>query len=211
MVRLSRRCAVTVLCALAVLLALPSPAAAQQGFDGLCTLFLHQQRIELEDLEVTVLEAEEHLRVSEEIFELVDELWRNDLFERLPYLNVKHRRDTARISLERTQRQVDRQRAVIDQYELACSASSRQPASGERGTIEEALQRYIEADCAVRQLEVALFEVDMEYNNGVLLSSRDLRQSDIASRQQVLFAEQDVEVSGYRLEQARQRAARCQQ
>jgi len=43
----------------------------------------------------------------------------------------------------------------------------------------------------------------------MLQSAHDLRQSDIASRQQVLFAEQDVQLTLQQLELARRRAARC--
>ena len=43
-----------------------------------------------------------------------------------------------------------------------------------------------------------------------LASVLDLRENDVASRQQVILAERDVELMLKQLEQARQRAARCQ-
>ena len=56
---------------------------------------------------------------------------------------------------------------------------------------------------------MAAFEVDLEYYQEILQSARDLRLNDIASRQQVLFAEQDVQLTLKQLGLARQRAARC--
>ena len=210
--RLSRRFFVTTLCTLALALLHPLPVAAQDGFPGLCPLFLQQMQTELEDLELAFQEEETRLEVAEEIFDLLDGLWQNDLIERLPYVGVKHRRDAAEIGLQLAGRQVGRQQAVVEQYRLACSASSEQErTSDDRRALEEAHQRYLEADCEVRVLDVVLFEVDLAYHQELLKSALDLRQSDIASRQQVLFAEQDVQLTLQQLEQARQRVARCAQ
>lgn len=209
--RLSRQFLVTTLCALTCVLLFPPPVVAQDGFAGLCPLFLRQGQIELEDLELAIQTDETRLEVAEEIFVLVDGLYQNDLFERLPYLAVKHRRDAARISLERARRQLDRQQAVLEQYRLACSDPSGQEHTPERTrALEEAYQRYIDADCQVRVLDVAVFEVDLQYHQQLQQSSLDLRQSDIASRQQVLFAEEEVQLTLQQLELARQRVARCQ-
>ena len=212
MLRLSRHFVVTTLCALTCLLLRPLPVVAQDGFVGLCPLFLQQTQTELEDLELAIQAEETRLEVAEEIFVLLDGLFQNDLVERLPYLGVKHRRDVAEISLERIRRQLDRQQAVVEQYRLACSAPLEQEhTSDERRALEEAHQRYLDADCQVRGLDVAVFEVDLEYYQEILRSRLDLRQSDIASRQEVLFAEQNEELTLQQLEQASQRLARCQQ
>ena len=63
----------------------------------------------------------------------------------------------------------------------------------------------------VRVLDVTSFEVDLAYHPEILKSALDLRQSDIASRQQVLVSERDVQLSLKQLELARRRGARCQQ
>ena len=202
----------TTLCALGCLLLRPLPVVAQDGFVGLCPLLLQQTQIELEDLDLAVQANETRLGVAEEIFVLLDGLFQNDLVERLPYLGVKHRRDVAEISLERSRRQLDRQQVVVEQYRLVCSAPVEQEhTSDDRRALEEAQQRYLDADCQVRGLDVAVFEVDLDYYQEILGSRRDLRQSDIGSRQEVLFAEQNVDLTLQQLEQARQRLARCQQ
>lgn len=212
MLTLPRHLVAATLCALGCLLLSPSAAGAQEGFAGLCSLFMQQTQAELEDLDLAVQQNETRFEVAEEIFVLVDDMWRNDLVERLPYLAVKHRRDVAEVSLEQARRRRDRQRAVVDQYGLACSASPRgQQAPDDPGTIEEAHQRYLDADCELRALDVAVSEIDLEYHQEILESAIDLRQNDIASRQQVLYAERDVQLTLNELELALQRAARCRQ
>ena len=208
--RLLRSIAIIVPCTLGVLLLLPCAAAAQERFEGLCTVLLDQARIELEDLEVAVQVHQEESLLAEEIFEMADPLWHDDLLATVARLGAQHRRDTARIVLEIAHRMVDRQRAVLDQHELACSDSSTQEDPDDRGTIEQARQRYLDADCAVLELEVALSGMNLEYQDEAMTRSQDLLQNDIVNRRQVLFTERDVNVARHRLRLARQRAARCQ-
>jgi hypothetical protein len=190
----------------------PLPAAAQGDLTGLCALFLQQQQTELEDFELAVEADETRLQVAEELFGLLDDLWRNDIAERLFYLGVKHRRDAADVNLQRSRRLLERQQAAVEQYRLACSVPTAQEGtSGDRPSIDEANRRYLEADCELRALDVTAFEVDLEYYQEVLEGARDLRQHDVASRQQVLFAEQDLQLTTQQLEQAMQRWARCRQ
>jgi len=194
-----RRIVTSSLCAIVCALAFAAPAAAQEGFDGLCSLFLQQQTIEVEDLEATVQMDETRLAVAEEVFFLLDGMWQNDLVERLPYRGGKYRHDVAAITLERTRAQLDRQRAAVQQYRLACSATSEGGQDADAAdTAEAAYTRYMVAECAVRTLDVVLPQVH-----------RASQQNDIASRQQVLFDERDVDLTRVQLEQARQRAGRC--
>ena len=212
LLRLPRRFVVTSLCGLACMLLLPLPAVAQDGFAGLCPLFLQQGQMELEDLELAIQMEDTRLQVAEEIFVLMDGLYQNEIVERLPYLSVKNSRDVAAVGLELARRRVDRQQAAVEQYRLACSAPAEQErTSDERRTLEEAYERYLEADCEVRALDVTVFEVDLEYRQIILESSLDLRQNDIASRQDVLRAERDVQLTTQQLELARRRVARCRQ
>ena len=87
--------------------------------------------------------------------------------------------------------------------------SSHEPTA--RFSLGRPRDRYRVADCAIRGLEVDLFEVDLAYEQEVLTSARNLRQSDIASVQQVLAAERAVELTRQQLELAHQRAERSQQ
>ena len=212
LLRLSRRFVVTTLCALTCILLRPLPVVAQDGFAGLCPLFLHESQTKVEDLELAIEMEETRLQVAEEIFVLMDGLYQNEIVERLPYLSVKNSRDVAAVGLELARGRVDRQHAVVEQYGLACSAPSEQEQTSEdRRTLEEAYERYLETDCEVRALDVAVFDVDLEYRQVILESARDLRENDIASRQEVLRAERDVQLTQQQLELARRRAARCRQ
>lgn len=209
--RLPRQFVVTTLCALTCILLRSLPVVAQDGFAALCPFLLQERQTELDDLELAIGLDETRLEVAEEILVLLDGLWKNDLVERLPYLQVKHHRDVAEVSLERARRRLDRQLAVVEQYRLVCSAPSTQERTpDDRSALEQAYQRYLDADCEVRVLDAKVIEVNLGHHQENLKSALDLHENDIASRQQVLLAERDVALMLKELEQARQRAARCQ-
>jgi len=79
-----------------------------------------------------------------------------------------------------------------------------------RRALEQAYRRYREADCEVRALDISFAEVELEHLRENLASVRALRADDIASQQQVILAEYDVDLMLKQLEQAQQRAARCE-
>ncbi len=210
--KLSRQFMATALCALNCVLLGQLPVLAHDGLAELCPFFLHDRQTELDNLELTVQLDETRLELAEEIFVLLDGLWKDDAVERLTYLAGKHHRDVAKVSLERARRRLERQQAVVEQYHLVCSAVSAEERAREKlRALEQAYQRYLEADCELRELHVAVYEVELDYHQQIHQSAVELRQSDIASRQQVLFAEQDAQLTLTLLEQARQRTARCQQ
>jgi len=187
--KLPRRLVVTTLCALTCVLLPAPPAMAQDGFDGLCPLFLQQERTELEDLELAVQLDETRLVVAEEIFFLLEGLWQNDLVGRLPYLSAKHRRDVAENGVELARRRIDRQQAAVEQYRLVCSAApEHEQTSDDRRALEEAHQRYLDADCRVRTLDVTVFEIDLAATRGALPAvgaSREVQRIDVNATGQV--------------------------
>ena len=153
---------------------------------------------------------ETRLELAEEILVLLDGLWKNDAVERLIYLEGKHHRDVAKVSLKRARRRLERQQAVVEQYRLVCSAPlSEERAPETRRALEQAYQRYLEVDCEVRALDLAIVEVNLGHHQENLKSALDLREDEIVSREQVILAKRDVELMLKQLEQARQRAARC--
>ncbi len=209
--KLSRQFMATALCAFNCVLLGQLPVLAHDELAALCPFFLHERQTELDDLELAVHLDKTRLELAEEIFVLLDGLWKNDAVERLTYLAGKHHRDVAKVSLERARRRLERQQAVVEQYHLVCSAvSAEDRASEKRRALEQAHQRYLEADCKVRVLDVAVIKVNLGHHQENLKSTLDLRENEIASRQQVILAERDVELMLKQLEQARQRAARCQ-
>ncbi len=202
LLKLPRTFVVAALCALNGVLLAPLPALAQDGLAALCPFLVQETQTDLDDLELAVQLDETRLELAEEIFVLLDGLWKNDAVERLTYLEGKHHRDVAEVSLERARQRLVRQQAVVEQYRLACSP-------GLAEDLERAHQRYLEADCEVRELDVAVVEVNLGHHRENLKSIVELRANEIASRLQVLLAERDVELMVKELEQARQR--RCRQ
>lgn len=191
-------------------LVLASPVLGQDGLDALCPLLLHEREAELDDLELEIRLDETQLALAEEIFSFQDGLWKEDMTQRLRYLAAKHHRDLARVTLERSKRRLERQRAVVDEYRVVCEADP--PGHGEKeheGTLEEAHRRYLAADCRVRELDVEVVEVNIGHHEETLKSAENLRRDDIASREQVMFAERDVEMMRRELEHAEQRVTAC--
>ncbi len=207
--KLSRQFVATALCALNCVLLAQLPVLAHDGLVALCPFVLHERQTELDDLELAVQLDGTRLELAEETLVLLDGLWKNDAVERLIYLEGKHHRDVAKISLRRARRRLERQQAVVEQYRLVCSdlfAEERAPAK--RRALEQAYQRYLDSDCEVRALDVAVIEVNLGHHQENLKSALDLRKNEIVSRKQVILAERDVELMLEQLEQARQRAAR---
>ncbi len=208
--KLGRRFSTTALFALSCLLLGPFPIAAQHGLDELCPLLLFERETELDDLELAIQLDETQLALAEEIFVQKEGLWKNDTVESLIYLESKHHRDLAEVSLERARRRLERQEAVVEQYRLVCFApSAGESAPDQTRAIEEAYQRYLRADCEVRVLDVAVVEVNLGHHQENLKGALNMQRNDIVSREQVMFAERDVEMMLTQLEKARQRAVHC--
>ncbi len=200
----------TALCALNCVWLGQLPVLAHDGLVALCPFVLDERQTELDDLELAVQLDQTRLELAEEIFVLLDGLWENDAVERLTYLEGKHHRDVAKISLKRARRRLERQQAVVEQYRLVCSAPfAEERAPEKRRAIEQAYQRYLDSDCEVRALDVAVIEANLRHHQENLKSALDLRKDEIVSREQVILAERDVELMRKELEQARQRASRC--
>ena len=200
----------TALCALTCVWLGQLPVLAHDGLVALCPFVLDERQTELDDLELAVQLDQTRLELAEEIFVLLDGLWENDAVERLTYLEGKHHRDVAKISLKRARRRLERQQAVVEQYRLVCSAPfAEERAPEKRRAIEQAYQRYLDSDCEVRALDVAVIEANLRHHQENLKSALDLRKDEIVSREQVILAERDVELMRKELEQARQRASRC--
>lgn len=186
------------------------PAAAQEGLEALCPLLLQERQAELDDLELAIRLDETQLKLAEELFSFQDGLWKEDMTERLVYLTAKHHRDLAQASLERSKKRLERQKAVLDQYQLVCGPTAQRMTAQERQqAIDKAQERYLVADCRVRALDVKVIEVNMEHHEENLKSANNLRRDAIASREQVMFAERDVEMMTKELEHAKKRATGC--
>lgn len=205
-----RRPIATCLIVLGVMTIFPSASLCDDPAHPFCRLLLQEERNEREDLELAVDLAASEAVATEEIFRLLEGLWKNDAIERLLYLRGKHSRDVTKLEHERKVLLLERQEALIDQLRLVCSETpSAELSEDERSAYDRAHARYSKADCGRLAKETAIARVDLTYSQEVLDSVRDLRENDVATRQDVILAELDVEQARQRLEQGDVRTARC--
>lgn len=175
-----------------------------------CALILHEERAELEQWELAVKLAESRLAAAESIFALVDELWKDELIEQFLHLTAKHERDVAVIDVKRRKLLLKRQDALIEQFEIICSPPADKQAESDRvARREEARRRYLQADCHSIGKDLAIAEVDLAYHTEVLASVNDLRENGVATRQDVIRAEEDVELALQRIRHHAPRVQAC--
>jgi len=170
-----------------------------------CEILLLEEQNDREDFALVLALADDELIAAQEIFELLDALWKSDAVERLSYLTGKHDRDAAKLAKERDALLLERQDALIEQLESVCGGSSADEDNG----FARAHGRYVKADCDRLSKETALAQVDLEYEKEVLASFRDLRENDVATAQDVILSERDVAMARKRLESSRTRAEAC--
>lgn len=187
-----------------------SIATAADGFDLICPLVLHQEQVNREEREIAVDLAVSRLAAAESIFDLVDRLWKEEAVQRIVYLAAKHDRDVAAINVKRQRLRLKRQEAESEQYAIACaSVGSEEAVADRRERFNQALERYLQADCHRIGKELAIAEVDLAYSTEVLVSVRDLRENSVGTRQDVIRAERDVALAGKRVEHHRRRVQAC--
>ena len=192
-----------------LLLSGSGPAAAETILRADCRVVLEEERQELYAVALELDLARSELVAAEEVYGLLDRLWKNDATERLRYLSGKHQRDVASIGVERLGARLEQQEALIEQYRLICDAVKR--TEDDRGAIDRAWQRYRVAECEVYGRDVAMAEVDLAYRLEVLASFQDLREHDVATRQDIVYSERDVEMARKQLTQAKRLVDACRE
>ena len=201
-----------VLAALAFLAMAPSALASGDMDRLLCRSLLLEEERALSDLQLEVDLARSRESAAGKIFDLLERLRRNGHVERMSYLAGKHDRDIAALAVRRWEVKVQRQDALLQQYRAVCGAvDGGSSLSGERRAEGEvAARRYISLDCDIRILDVSIHEVDLAYQKELKDSVQELRRGEVATAQDVIVAERNLEMAGQRLEQARRRNATCQ-
>jgi hypothetical protein len=186
--------------------------ADDEGTRAVCALVLHQEREERDDITLELDLARSQADAAQQVFVLLDGLWQNDALERMHWLRGKHHRDMTRLGVDLAQRLLEEQEAVVRQYDGLCAALlSGEDATEDRGAAEDIYARYRRADCEARAIEVELAKVDLEFHLEYLASVRDLRENDVATQPDVIFAERDVEMIRKRVARTEQRARRCRE
>ena len=171
----------------------------------LCPLVQHQVRVDLEERELDIDLAISRSNAAEAIFSLADELWKDELIERLRYLAIKHEKDVSALQVQRRRLLLERQKAKRDVYSRYCAVSG----DGRAARIDEAQRRYEQADCHRIGKDLAIAEVDLVYLKEVLTSVTDLRENDVATRDDVIEAEKNVERARQRVEHHSPRVQAC--
>jgi len=188
------------------------PSSAETTVRGDCRVVLAEERQDRDAVALQLDLARSELVAAEEVFGLLDKLWKSDAVERLRFLTGKHQRDRAAIIVARLEQLLTQQESLIEQYRLICDSRGPGEPSGEgQRSVDRAWRRYRRAECEVRARDLALAEVDLAYHLEVLASFRDLREHDVATRQDIVYSERDVEMSRTELAQAKTLVESCRQ
>ncbi len=185
--------------------AFASAVHAEDRSASLCRLLLEQARTEIGDHELAVQQAETERQAAAEIFALVDGLWKKQLIERLIFLRARHNKDVTRLAVAREKNVLQRGLAERDQYSALCGGGDNR--SGR--SVDEAFRTYRETDCDLRGLNAEIAKVELAFRKEVRDSVLDLRKNDVATRQQVIAAERNVELVRQELENALARWQAC--
>lgn len=190
-----------------------SLAAEGKGLEeSWCRFLLAEEHRERDDLEVELDLARSESAAAEKIYGMVERLWKEEAIERMVFLLARHESETTRLEVERRRLRLERQEAIIEQYEHFCAALAERGVSSEhRERLEAAFDRYRAAQCGVIDKDVAIAAADVAYLREFLQSVLELRQGDVATMQDVIRAERDVEMASKRLEQGRRRALACRE
>ena len=187
----------------------PTAAAAGSPFPN-CNVVLQEERREREDAELELDVARSDVAAFGEIYGLIEGLWKADAIERMTYLRAKYDNDSAKLALEQAELVAARERAEELQYRLICGAPPAPASAAERDrALAKAKQDYGNADCDQHAKAIEVAKVDLEFRRQFLASVLDLRKGDVATRQDVIMAELDVEREQKRLADAERRTAAC--
>ena len=200
-----------ILVALTVSIAAPATPSAQDLPLPLCRLVLVTEQFDLEDARLALDLAHTDFAAFEEIYTLIEGLWGHEAIDRMSYLNAKYDRDAAVLDLQRARLFVDRQEAIVEQYDEVCRAWASGKSWNEN---DEALQRsherFVRLQCDILVKDAEIAAVKLEFDQELLASVLELRAGEVATRQDVIHAERNVRLEEQRLATGKRRAAACQ-
>jgi len=168
---------------------------ASETSNPLCALVQHEERLDVEQLELEAARAESRLSAAGQIFTLVDALWKDELIERIAYLGYKHDRDVALIDVERQRLVLQRQEALLDIYDNFCASADEKSEAARAARMHAAQRKYMQADCRRIGKSLEIAETNLAFHTEWLASIADLREGGVATAQDVIHAEEDVDVA----------------
>ncbi|MGD8377766.1 MAG: hypothetical protein PVF68_16660 [Acidobacteriota bacterium] len=181
---------------------LAAPAVGAPISEDICTFLLHEAMFDREDQALEVQLALTRRGAAEDIFKMLDGLWRNDALPRMVHLRGKYDQDIARLEVTRQQILLRRQEAIVEFFRSLCSS----PESGAGDGLPDG---YLQADCDARGIAAEIAAVELAFRETLLESYRDLRREDVASASDVILQERDVELARASREDLAGRHARC--
>ncbi len=197
-------------CVALLLLFASSPAHAAGGFDRLCPLLDHDERRELEDLELELRLTKTELRARERVYAMVEALWKVRAVEQEIYLDYRRMRDRTRVRVDRVATAIEQQRAVVAQYDLICEGAGAATADAESSAkIDELNAEYRRRECELLGHDVAIAEVDLAFHAAVLEATRSLNQGNVKSKFELVLDESDADQAKARVDAYRRRAKSC--
>jgi hypothetical protein len=194
--------------AVASTLLMATTVQAEDANRSICSLVLDEEWRDLEEAELVVDLNQSSFETFEEYFQLVAELKKDDLIDRMTYLKIRYERDSAKVALERANLILMRQEALIEHLSLACGKDSTLASAERFRGMDRAYESYRHAECDQQAKAIEVAEINLEYNKVWLASILDLR-SQISTRLDVLRAELDVTHEEQRRDDAIQRTEAC--
>jgi hypothetical protein len=90
------------------------PSLAENLQAPVCRVVLLEEQTDLEDLTLDLDLLRSEAAAMEQIFKLVDSLWKEEAIERIIFLEAKHDHDVARLAVEEGRLRVSSQKAVVE-------------------------------------------------------------------------------------------------
>jgi hypothetical protein len=192
------------------LIASATQASAQDLSAPVCEVVVYDEMTELEDAQLALDLAKSDFAAYERIFEMIKGLWGSKTIPEMDYLKAKYDRDAAKLKLERAGLIIERQTALVEQYQLICKGAVGGNEAKERASaIRKAYLHYRHAHCDSLAKAIEVAATNLEYNREYLKKIVKLRQENYATHTQVILAELDVELEEKNLDDAKRRTGTC--
>jgi hypothetical protein len=183
-------------------------AGAQDLSIPFCDAAIHEETTELRDARNAESLDQSTYAAYLKIFEMIKEL--RQTIPEMDYIKAKYNRDAAKLTLEKSNLIIERQSALVEQYQAACNKPALNKESGDRlNAIRQAYLRYRKADCDSLAKGIEIAANNLEYNREYLKKISKLHDDKFANNNQVILAELDVEHEEKNLADAKNRTAVC--
>lgn len=197
---------------LTVLLAIfcATPGSAQNIPAPVCKVAIYEELSELADARAAVDLARSDFAAYEKIFDMIKGLWDAKTIPDMDYMKAKYDRDAAKLTLEKYDLILERQGALVEQYQLICNGTMAGSGNQDRTiAIRKAYLHYARADCNALAKGIEIAANNLEYNRQYLQKIVKLRQEKFATNTQIILAELNVEREEKSLADAKHRNEAC--